>query len=174
MSTVRPFAERGFTLIEFALVVLVISFAFSLVFPRIASLFTAGSVRGDSLRLTEAIRKARRYSVLSSLTLRLSVQLREGAWRAESLHADGSWGPLLDLPLLEGALSPGNRFRSARFTARRESPAEQIILHFYPSGDAEEVYLTLAGGDGEERTIHVHPALNRTGIAHGRLENRLR
>lgn len=173
MSTARTCGERGFTLIEFALVALTIGFVAILVFPRVTSLFATDSLRADSVRLAETIRTVRKYSVLNSLTLRLHLRLHEGAWRAESLRADGSWGPSLEIRLPGGALSPGNQFRTARFSERKETVGMEILIYFYPTGDADEAYLTVADAGGDERTIHIHPTLNRTEIAHGNLENQL-
>lgn len=163
--------EEGFTLIEFSVVVLILGVVFGLIFIRLVPSLASNALRRDTQQLAETIRKARRYSVASGLLIRLRLRFQEGAWQVEGMDAQGSWNPLRNSPLPPGSFSPGVALRGVRVNGEAEIVEGEAELRFLPTGESKKALLYLADETRQERTLAVHPFLNRVEVFHGRAEN---
>ncbi len=167
-SKAGTFGEGGFTLIEFAIVAAILGIVFALVFPRVYRQ-AADPLRVSAQGLAEAIRKLRTRAVSSNRMVRFRITLPEGKWRVEGMDDEGSWRGLADSPVRPGLLPPEITVRKVRFGEGEEIVEGLADLRFLPTGETREAFVLLAGEDGRERTLTVHPFLNRVEIHHGRL-----
>ncbi|MBI3126759.1 MAG: prepilin-type N-terminal cleavage/methylation domain-containing protein [Candidatus Tectomicrobia bacterium] len=163
-------AEEGFTLVELAVALLVAGLLFGLALTRFMPPEGSGALRADALALAEGIRKLRNHAVSSGLMVRLRLRLPAGAWKAEGMDNLGNWNPLQGSPVPAGELSRGIQLRRVRWGSGKEISEGEAELRILPTGETQEIYLYLSDGRRHERTLTVHPFLNRVDVQRGRVE----
>ena len=162
--------ERGFTLIEFSLVILVLGIVSGLVYARFPTALEPDSLRADSLRLAETVRALRRYAVTSGAPVLLRVQLREGRWKADTPGDAAKTKGWDEMAGAEGNLSAGIRLWRILIENERTAPEGEVTLRFLPTGETLAALFSLASSENEERTLLIRPFLNRVEIVHGRTD----
>ena len=163
--------EDGFTILEFVFVVLVLGIILGLALPRLYPRFASNSLRVSSARLINAVKRLRTYAVANGLPVQLRLNLPEGKWKVEAMDAGGKWLPLAGSPVADGVLPPGILLREARSAGRGEIVQGELSLRFFPTGETARTFLYLQGEENQERTLEIHPFLNRVIIHYGRATN---
>ena len=171
MSEVGTSDEEGFTLIELTLVLLLVGIVFGLAFARFFPPEPSGALRADAQLLAESIRKLRNHAMASGLLVRLRLRLPGGGWKAEGMDVKGNWNPLQGSPVPAAALSRGIKLRRVRWAGGKEIVEGEAELRILPTGETLETYLYLGDEGRHERTLTVHPFLNRVEVQQGRVES---
>ncbi|MFQ5894271.1 MAG: GspH/FimT family pseudopilin [Nitrospinota bacterium] len=153
---------------EFAFVVLILGIVFSLAYPRLYARLAPDPLRASARRLAAAIRKLRNRAVAEGQVVRLRLQLPEGKWWVEGRDAEGRWRGLADSPVSDGALPRGLRLLKVRTGTRGDVVEGEVPLQFLPTGETERAFLYLRDERQGERTLQIHPFLNRVEIRRGR------
>jgi len=162
-------SEEGFTLIEFAVVALILGIVFGLALPRIYAGLATDPLRADARRLAEAIRLLRLHAVVAGGPVRLRLRFSEGKGRMEGMSGAGQWLALADAPVEWRGLSEGVRLRKVQTAGAGEVTEGEAVLLFLPTGEARETRILLGAKNREERTLLIHPFLQRVEVHHGRL-----
>ena len=128
--------ERGFTLIELVLVLVIIAVAAALVGPAITARFTAADPRRVIVQLRSAMELMRVYAVQNGREEVLIV-----APRANTYWHEGG-GETVEVAEGSGALTARGRF------VREEG---QVEFHFYPDGtnSGGEVWIEKSRSEGQ-------------------------
>jgi type II secretory pathway pseudopilin PulG len=119
---------RGFSFLELALVVFIISLLFALVGPRLKG--RSESLRAEALKAASLLRTITDEAVLGKKTLALSIELKDG-----SVSIDGK--PRLTLQGLQAVELP----------SRGRLTEGSITVFFGPTGASEDIALYLAHQD---------------------------
>lgn len=161
--------DEGFTLLEFAIVIVILGIFFGLAFPRIQSQMAGDPLRASSTQLAEGIRRVRVHAVSNGRLLRLRITLPGGELKVETVNAGGDWLELADSPVKKEALAEGVRLLKVRIQGEKDIDEGEAILSFLPSGETRGSLMYLAGGADKVRTLIIHPFLNRVEIHDGRV-----
>jgi type II secretion system protein H len=152
--------EKGFTLIELIMVLIVIAVCAALVFPSFRGSGEGLRLRHSARRIVVLTKRARLKAVTEAVEYRLSMDPASGEfWLtrvADPLgepgvftEPEGDWGRRF-------RLEEGVQFGSVETPEQStESGSDEIGLAFYPDGTAEEAKIVLAGASEEELTIKV-------------------
>jgi general secretion pathway protein H len=163
--------HRGFTLIELAVVIVVLGVMLSLVIPRLGELGGA-NLKRSARHLTGMIRFLRDESQAKKAVYRLRFDIQGGHYWAEVLT------PLSDQAeefkrvhteiASEGSLSGQTSF----FDVRAGSHPDDPYIQFTPDGWVEKAFLYLKDGDGKTFTLIVNPLTGGTDLREGQIEER--
>jgi prepilin-type N-terminal cleavage/methylation domain-containing protein len=143
---------RAFTLIELMVVILILAFAASVVYPRLSGgLIERERLRASVNQLAAVAAHGRDQSAATQQPLILTLDMDLSAYRLagasqDDTDAGGGAG-------LHGALAEGVTFRSVRLTGRPEQPGKIVQLRFTPEGWADPAIIQLAGSDGDVNSI---------------------
>ena len=161
----------GFTLIELAVVIVVLGVMLSLVIPRLGELGGA-NLKRSARHLTGMIRFLRDESQAKKAVYRLRFDIQGGHYWAEVLT------PLSDQAeefkrvhteiASEGSLSGQTSF----FDVRAGSHPDDPYIQFTPDGWVEKAFLYLKDGDGKTFTLIVNPLTGGTDLREGQIEER--
>ena len=120
--------EKGFTLLEFVVVLLILGLVFGLALPRLYRNFDKDPLRLSANLLAEAIRRLRHHSISEGELFRLRVTLPDGKWVAEGLDGNGKWLKLAKSPVESSRILEGVRLRDVRI-GKRASSDDCASLH---------------------------------------------
>jgi prepilin-type N-terminal cleavage/methylation domain-containing protein len=147
-------SSRAFTLIELMVVILILAFAASVVYPRLSGgLIERERLRTSVNQLAAVAAHGRDQSAATQQPLVLTLDMDRGEYRlAEASQDDAAVGAGSGV---HGALAEGVTFRSVRLVGRLEQPGKIVRLRFTPEGWADPAIIQLAGSDGVVNSIVV-------------------
>ncbi len=163
--------SSGFTLIELAVVIVILGVMITLVVPVLGELGGA-NLKRSARHLTGMIRFLRDDSQAKKAVYRLSFDLQNGHYWPEALTiASGQTAEFKRLrsPLAnEGELSGQTTFRDVKAGSH---PDEPYIL-FTPDGWVERTLIHLRDGDGDDFTLVIKPLTGETELLEGYVDER--
>ena len=159
----------GFTLLEFAVVILIIGIFLGLAFPNFQRNFNRDLLRISSVRLAESIRIVRIEAISNGQMLRIRLDLSKGSWNVEGMNAGGKWLDLQSIPIPKGHLENGVYIYKIRVDGQKDTERGEVNLIFLPSGETRSAMLYLSNMNQKSVTLVVHPFINRVKIRHGRV-----
>jgi general secretion pathway protein H len=162
--------QRGFTLIELAVVVLLIGLFSALVIPRLPWV-GEDPLKASARRLAGVIKYYYNEAVLSGLTHRLVFNLDEQSFAVTRLERDGTVTPV-DGSGRSQRLRGDARFRDVDLIGRGSSSQGEVSAEFQPSGWIDPTVIHLAREDGEQLTLRVQPLTGTTEVFDGYREFR--
>lgn len=134
--------NRGFTLVEVLVVIVIIALLASVVAVRIAP-DARQSLREEAARLAAVLAHARDEAIATGVPL--AWQGAGSGYRFVRRAADRTWQPLdRDVALRARDLAPGVNVAAIETAARADGPAPVIVLA--PTGLSEPFRITLALG----------------------------
>jgi len=147
---------RGFTLIELALVILILGLAAMVVFPRLGGgALLRQQLRSSVARLVAVASHARDRAVCTRRMHVLHLDAEEGTyWVTET-------GPETDPPdepprrPLQGRLPDGVRFQAIEMPGDKSASEGTVKVRFSPEGWADAADIYLVGEDGEMRGMSI-------------------
>ena len=131
--------RSGFTLIEVAVVLVILALAYALAAPAFSNVFAAARLDGAARRLVTALREARSTAIVTGMELRFTFDPGARGWRfADRRNA------VVDRVSLEVETPP----------AARNSDGS-VWIGFYPDGRSTGGRVVLRSGE-RRRSVDVH------------------
>jgi len=148
--------ERGFTLLELTMVLLVAGILLALAVPRLPGA-AAARLDASAERLASTMGWLADEASLRGRVYRLTLDLDHGTWDTEVLapwSAEGSAGFVVsaDGPAPSGTLPEGAFFRLVS-SVRRDASAGLAEVHFLPEGVAEGLRVVLEDSRGTRAEV---------------------
>jgi len=160
----RP-SQAGFTLLELALVLLLIGLFTTLVLPVFGG-FGDGSLRTEARRLAGTVRHLYNEAALSGRPHRLRFDLDRGTYGGRRLEEDGSLVGIGGSGR-DHALPRGVRIRDVVVAGRGRSDSGQVETQVLPVGWIEETVVHLDGAGEHILTLRLQPLTGGTEIYEG-------
>ncbi len=168
---VRGQDHRGFTLIELAIVIVVLGVMIALIAPRLGEIGEA-DLKRSARHLTSSIRFLRDEAQAKKEVYRLVFDIEGGHYWAEALTVSpektAEFKRVQTVIGSEGNLSGQTTFRDVHAVSH---PDEPFIL-FTPDGWVEKTFIHLRDGDGKEFTLIVRPLTGDTELREGDVEEK--
>jgi len=166
----RSSEPKGFTLLELAVVLLLLTVVLGLVLPEASSLLTDSDLRTSSRRVAGAVAEARNEALLGGRLWELAIDLGSGTFWIEPV-GDGAAGETAP-----EANKPGPRQRKlageVRFLDVRKGQGEsqntgRVLIRFHPKGLVEPAVIHLGGRGDRVQTLSVRAFSGRLSIEDG-------
>ncbi len=163
--------SKGFTLIEIAIVIVVLGIMISLVIPRLGEIGEA-NLKRSARHLTGMIRFLRDDAQAKKTVYRLKFDIQSGRYWAEALTVTSDqtteFKRLQSVLANEGSLSGQTTFKDVQAGSH---PDEPYIL-FTPDGWVEKAFIHLRDGNDKDFTLVVQPLTGDTELHEGYLEEK--
>lgn len=161
--------KAGFTLIELAMVIVVIGIVVALAVPRFGGVFERQQMR----RTINAIRGYARYlqafAAVEKCVYRLTVDLDQRVLSTAAVATGGCAGTGRKLP--DFVFPPTVHILDV-VTPEGEKVAEgQVSTHFFPTGYAQPSVIHLSGIHAEKFTLMIEPLTGRVHVLEGYVEH---
>jgi general secretion pathway protein H len=163
--------HHGFTLIELAVVIVVLGVMLSLVIPRLGELGGA-NLKRSARHLTGMIRFLRDESQAKKAVYRLRFDIQGGHYWAEVLTTLSDQAQEFKRVHTEIASEGSLSGQTSFFDVRAGSHPDDPYLQFTPDGWVEKAFLYLKDGDGKTFTLIVNPLTGGTDLREGQIEER--
>jgi len=150
----RSNEPQGFTLVELAVVLMILAVVLGLVLPEASSFLFRSDLKASSRRLAGAVSYARSQAMLEGRLWELTLDLDTASFWAAALDKEGSSS---DLDTVRKRTLAGD----VRFMDVKKLPDEtmraagRVVLHFHPKGLVEPAVIHLAGPGKQIQTIFV-------------------
>ncbi len=162
---------NGFTLIELAVVIVVLGIMIALVIPRLGELGEA-NLKRSARHITGMVRFLRDDAQAKKTVYRLRFDIQGGRYWAEALTAvsekAGEFKRLQSVMVNEAGLSGQTTFKDVKTGSHPDDP----YILFTPDGWVEKSFIHLRDGDGKEFTLIVKPLTGDTELREGYVEER--
>jgi Tfp pilus assembly protein FimT len=159
--------SSGFTLVELAVVLLIIIVALGLVLPQTSSLFIRSDLKAGSRRLAGAVAYARSQAMLEGRLWELTLDLDNSTfWTGPSQETDE-----LDTRPASKRVLPGDiRFKDVILLDHETRITGSIPIRFHPKGLAEAAMIHLASPGNQIQTLMIKSFNGRVNIYDGYVE----
>jgi prepilin-type N-terminal cleavage/methylation domain-containing protein len=169
--TFRDPRSKGFTLIELAVVVILLGVMIALVAPRLGELGEA-NLKRSARHLTGMIRFLHEESQAKKREYRLRFDIQDGRYWAESFRllsdSAGEFQKTTSVIAGEGSLFGQTTFRDIRAGSHPDDP----YIVFMPDGWVESTIIHLRDGSGRDFSLLVKPLTGNTELREGYVEER--
>jgi general secretion pathway protein H len=164
--------SRGFTLIELAMVIVVLGIMISLVIPALGEM-TGANLRRSARHLTSMSRFLRDEAEATKKVYRLRFDITGGHYWAEVREDDilaktSEFKHLSSAISSEGSLSGNTTFKDVKAGSHPDDP----YIEFTPDGWVEKTFIHLRDGDGKDYTLIVQPLTGDTDLREGEVEEK--
>jgi general secretion pathway protein H len=162
---------KGFTLIELAIVIVVLGIMVTLVIPSMGEI-TGANLRRSARHLTSMTRFLRDKAEAEKTVYRLRFDVPGGHYWAETLTvtfdrtAEFKRAP--SAISTEGSLKGNTTFRDVKAGSHPDDP----YIQFTPDGWVEKTFIHLRDGDGKDFTLIVRPLTGDTELREGDVEEK--
>jgi len=163
--------DDGFTLIELAIVVLLISLFTMITVPLLTS-GHKGDLKASTRRLAGTMKYLFNEAALSGLEHRLVVNLDENSYRGEVIEDDGSVGEL-EGTTARASLKSGISFTDINLAGRGSFSQGEVTIRIHPSGWLEETVIHLSDEKSNRMTLRVNPLTGSSEVFDGYREFQL-
>ncbi len=152
--------QGGFTLVELAVIILIIAACVTVVFPN----FSNGLL--DQQRLKSSVSKiagiaeyARQRAVSTHLTHLLHFNIEQGTYWVTAHTPDGRLMPVTDGLDLKGRLPEGIQFSGIEFPDVKVDLEDVVAIEFSPQGWIEPATVYVASSQGRKMSVVMHEML---------------
>lgn len=157
--------QRGFTLIELGIVVLLLGLIAGLIMPLLGN-WGQNDLLGSARRLAGTVRYLYNEAALTRNEHRLVFDLDNASYQARVLDETG------ELKSLEGTGSGQSLLGDARFedivvTSRGRFTTGEVTTLFHPSGWLDETVIHLRDGDGRQLSLRFAPLTGAMDLVEG-------
>jgi prepilin-type N-terminal cleavage/methylation domain-containing protein len=171
VSRLTPHGFKGFTLIELAVVIVILGVMIALVAPRFADIGNA-NLKRSSRHLTGMIRFLRDESQAKKTVYRLRFDVQAGRYWAEALTltTDNTAEFTRSTSVIggEGSLAGQTTFRDITVVSHPDDP----YILFTPDGWVEHALIHLRDGEDRDFTLIVSPLMGNTELRDGYVEEK--
>jgi type II secretion system protein H len=156
--------QSGFTLVELAIVILLIGLFAAITVPRISG---SGDrdLRASARGLAGTVKYLYNEAALSGREYRLRFNIDEGTYQARRLELDGELTEVGGPGRLK-RLKGETRFREIRITSKGRSTSGEVTTEIHPGGWLEETVIHLTNRD-EGVTLRINPFTGSTEVYDG-------
>lgn len=162
--------NRGFTLIELTVVLLLLSFLLLLALPNFRQFIGPGDMRRAILGLVGTLRYAQSQAAMTKQRHRLNMDLRENTFWVTREGGDGQFSRDPSSPREPRSLPKGVVFMDVSQEDRGKIQGGEAFIEFSPTGWVEECTLHLRKEEEEIFTVFVHPLGGKMEVIPGYLE----
>ncbi len=160
--------QRGFTLLEIMVVILIIGSVMAVAIPRVNDAFEV-NLKSSMRRLQGAITFAFNESVIKQTPIRLNFDIPTGQYWITYLMVQGNTGEFqqVDSEFTQRQRLPEGVFFTDVVTPHdmdKRTEGEDIYIGFYPTGFVERAVIHLASRDGREYTLLIKPLTGKVTI----------
>jgi prepilin-type N-terminal cleavage/methylation domain-containing protein len=154
----------GFTLVELAVVLLIILVALGLVLPQTSSLFIRSDLKASTRRLAGAVAYARSQAMLEGRLWELTLDLDNTVFWTAPSEETGEF----DTASANKRVLPGDiRFKDVILLDREARISGSIPIRFHPRGLAEAAVIHLASPGDQVQTLLIKSFNGRVNIYDG-------
>lgn len=151
-------AERGFTLIELSMVILVLGIILALVMPRLGGLLERQQMRRTINVIRGTVRYLQARAALTKKVYRLTFDFERQVMYVCSLDRQSeACQQEAGLEVREFALPAGIRLLDVISASGQKITEGFAATHFHPTGVAEPSVLHLIGDDQQAITLAIEP-----------------
>ncbi|HXY55033.1 MAG TPA: prepilin-type N-terminal cleavage/methylation domain-containing protein [Nitrospirota bacterium] len=163
--------HRGFTLIELAVVIVVLGIMIALIAPRLGEIGEA-DLKRSARHLTGSIRFLRDEAEARKEVYRLVFDVEGGHYWVEALTVSpekaAEFKRVQTTIGAEGSLSGQTTFRDVHAVSHPDDP----FILFTPDGWVEKTFIHLRDGEGKQFTLIVRPLTGDTELREGDVEEK--
>jgi prepilin-type N-terminal cleavage/methylation domain-containing protein len=154
----------GFTLIELAVVILIVAVALGMVLPQASALFLRSDLKAGARRLAGAAEYARSQAMLEGRFWELSLDLDTGSfWTVAVGEAEES-----DPESVAKRTLPGEtRILDVQKLKQEIMFSGKVVIRFQPKGLAEPSVIHLAGPKDQVQTLYIKSFNGRVEVLDG-------
>ena len=150
----------GFTLIELAVVLLIIAACVTVVFPKFSVGFLDRQrLRSNVSRIASIAEYAHQRAVCTHVTHLLHFDIEKGKYWVTAQTSDGKVMPIADGLNLMGRLPEGVQFSGIEFQDMRTDSKDVVTIEFSPQGWIEPVTVYVASSEGRKMSIVMNEML---------------
>ncbi len=163
----RSNKPSGFTLVELAVVLLILTVVLGLVLPEASSILFRSDLKASTRRLAGAVAYARSQAMLEGRIWELTLDLDANSfWAAAVTEADPS-----DLDTIKKRTLAGEvRFLDVKKLLDETKSAGRVALKVHPKGLVEPAVVHLAGPGKRIQTLFIKAFNGRLAIHDGYVE----
>lgn len=152
--------QGGFTLVELAVIILIIAACVTVVFPKFSNgLLDQQRLRSSVSKIASIAEYARQRAVSTHFTHLLHFNIEQGTYWVTALMPDGKLMPMTDGLNLKGRLPEDIRFSGIDFPDIRTDSGDVATIEFSPQGWIEPVTVYVASSKGRKMSIVMHEML---------------
>jgi prepilin-type N-terminal cleavage/methylation domain-containing protein len=153
---------NGFTLIELAIVLLIIAITVTVVFPKLGNGFLQqAQLRGSVNRLASFAEYAYQHAAITRLTHLLYLDTEMGTYWVTSQASDDQAVPVTDTFNLKGRLPENVRFLSVELQGMGSCSKDIVTIRFSPLGWADPAKIHLICSTGETMAVIINELSGR-------------
>ncbi len=152
--------QGGFTLVELAVILLIIAACVTVVFPKFSNgLLDQQRLRSSVSKIAGIAEYARQRAVSTRLTHTLHFNIEQGTYWVTAHTPDGKLMPMSDGLNLKGQLPEGIQFSGIEFRDIRSDLENVVTIEFSPQGWLEPATVYVASLEGRKMSIVMHEML---------------
>ena len=152
--------QDGFTLVELAVILLIIVACVTVVFPKFSNaLFEQQRLKSSVNKIASIAEYARQRAVSTHFIHMLNFNIEQGTYWVTAHTPDGRLMPITDGLNLKGRLPEDMRFSGIEFQDIRSDLGEVVTIEFSPQGWIEPATVYVACSQGSTMGIVMHEML---------------
>lgn len=174
--------ERGYTLIELAVVILVLGIVLMVAAPRLTPFLMETRLEASARQLASFCRYTNAQAVLTKTHLVLNIDIDTREYWLTTFIADNTTGFFQGTEDLEEIeittdllrrrrLPETARFQDVVLSESGYADSGTVVLDFTPVGVSQEMLVHLQGKSGSQLTVFFNPLTGTTGILEGYVES---
>lgn len=150
----------GFTLVELAVILLIIAACVTVVFPKFSNgLFDQQRLKSSVSKIASIAEYARQRAVSTHFTHKLHFNIEQGTYWVTAHTPDGRLMPITDGFNLKGRLPEDMRFSGIEFPDIISDLGEVVTIELSPQGWIEPATVYVASSQGRKMGIVMHEML---------------
>ena len=157
--------KNGFTFVEIAVVLFIISIFTAVASPRLLAFFSSETIERSASRLGLYIEHVRDEAVYKRKFLSLTCAIEEGSFKVTSPGEDEQGVLMRPFTLPESI-----KIVDIDIQGKNKGIAGESLISFYPGGMADGAFIHLRSDDEKELTIKIFPLAREIDIYEGYVE----
>jgi prepilin-type N-terminal cleavage/methylation domain-containing protein len=173
--------ERGYTLVELCVVILILGIVLMVAIPRLVPFLTGSRLETAARELAAFCRYLNAQAVLTKLHHTLNIDIGEGEYWVTTIAEteEATFFPdsqdlqdvEIDTDLLRRRKLPeGVRFEDVLLSVSGGNDRGIVEVDFTPLGPTEKIFVHLTGDTGRKNTVFFDPMTGESGLLDGHVQ----